>query len=64
MIDTKNYVPQSKTTSFDAFPADKQERMAQIQADKLKSVAHLPHPVDIPGITSARPPMQQAPALQ
>jgi len=38
------------TTTFQAFPKDKQDALARAQAEKLKSVAHLPKKVNIPGI--------------
>ncbi|QBQ74636.1 hypothetical protein BcepSauron_256 [Burkholderia phage BcepSauron] len=44
----QNYVPQSQTTSFSAFPADRQAELARIQANKMQSLAHLPMPVKMP----------------
>lgn len=50
-------IPQSSSSSFEAFPQDKQDKLARAQAEKLKSVAHLPKKVNIPGFPNQVPVM-------
>ena len=59
-------VPTSKTETFMPFPQEKRDALAAAQAEKLKSVAHLPKKVNIPGFPNHVPVMtpvadQQAP---
>jgi hypothetical protein len=48
-------VPTSKTETFMAFPQEKRDALAAAQAEKLKSIAHLPKKVNIPGFPNQVP---------
>lgn len=66
---------EQKTTHFEPFPAEKQAALERARAEKLKSVAHFPKPVNLPGFPQmpmaipvdpqqqARPQAQQRPGF-
>lgn len=57
-------VPTSKTETFMSFPQEKRDALAVAQAEKLKSIAHLPKKVNIPGFPNQIPVMTPVPDQQ